>query len=365
MTARWSEALDAMLDLYLYNGSPRGTSYANGWAASYASKGGTLKRGLVDRLPERIAAVSLTADPFYVDPDMMTVWEAAVPGFTAETLEPSDLLTPTGFVWLPRPFAWVDAHGRHTSIRAFAWHESEFRATDPRTNKEYATRGVVLMSFHRIGDADDYDTGTGIPDWIDPAPAEDGHDHQAKPSRWHDLAVDGVMPYRALGLRVGDLNIDHIMPWEYGRDDRGGTADAAALLRGDAPGHLSLPDFKLHATHPQNVQRPIQAMWRLMQQTIFTRDQADAARPTRRRAERASFPERRITVVRLRRPSAPAGDQEHGKVEWTHRWLVSGHWRWQPYGDGVRRQIWISPYVKGPDDKPLEVRKIRVFELVR
>ena len=44
-----------------------------------------------------------------------------------------------------------------------------------------------------------------------------------------------------------------------------------------------------------------------------------------------------------------------------------GHWRNQPYGtkeDRYYKQIWIAPYVKGPEDKPLVVKK-RGVELTR
>ena len=43
--------------------------------------------------------------------------------------------------------------------------------------------------------------------------------------------------------------------------------------------------------------------------------------------------------------------------DWSHRWLVSGHWRnqWYP-SEGVRRPIWIDAFVKGPSDAPLLVR---------
>lgn len=366
MTARWEEAFDALLDLYLYNGSDRGRSYAEGWASSYASKGGPIARALATRLPDRIAAMAINADPYWVDPDMQTMFEAAVPGFAAETLHPADLLSQTGFVWLPRPYAWTDTHGRTTTIRAFAWHETEFEATNADTGKPYRAHGVVLMTFHRVGDVDDYDTGRGWPEHVADSLDDTADDSHPKSDKWHRAAVDGVIPYAMGGARVGDIQIDHVMPWQYGRDERGGTTDGARYDdTADAVGRLTLPDYKLDRHDPRNIQRPVQCLWRLMQQTIATRDATEPTRPVRRRAARASFPERRITVIRLRRPHAPPSEDGARTVEWSHRWLVSGHWRWQPYKDGIRRQIWISPYIKGPDDKPLDIRKVRVFELVR
>ena len=47
----------------------------------------------------------------------------------------------------------------------------------------------------------------------------------------------------------------------------------------------------------------------------------------------------------------------HASVDHDHRWIVSGHWRQQPYGpnSSLRKRIWIAPYVQGPADKPLVV----------
>jgi hypothetical protein len=43
-------------------------------------------------------------------------------------------------------------------------------------------------------------------------------------------------------------------------------------------------------------------------------------------------------------------------VEWSHRWIVRGHWRkqWFPLRS-AHVPVWIHPYIKGPADKPLRV----------
>jgi hypothetical protein len=43
------------------------------------------------------------AEPIYVDPDMMTLVEKASETFEPEPLYEQDLLTPFGFIALPRP----------------------------------------------------------------------------------------------------------------------------------------------------------------------------------------------------------------------------------------------------------------------
>ncbi|MDE2103062.1 MAG: hypothetical protein KGL39_37805 [Patescibacteria group bacterium] len=85
----------------------------------------------------------------------------------------------------------------------------------------------------------------------------------------------------------------------------------------------------------------------------------------------------RIQMIELRRrTSAPHAADEQTNMElaplmdstgsrYDHRWLVSGHWRnqWYPSFNG-HRQIWIQPYVKGPEEMPLEPQR-RVFSVTR
>lgn len=56
--------------------------------------------------------------------------------------------------------------------------------------------------------------------------------------------------------------------------------------------------------------------------------------------------------------SASKAESQGGHIEWRKRWLVRGHWRNQACGPGMtlRKRRWIDPYVKGPEDMPLDVR---------
>lgn len=98
----------------------------------------------------------------------------------------------------------------------------------------------------------------------------------------------------------------------------------------------------------------------LHQEGISSRTTESPPRPERRRLARDGVEPRQmdVQVVRLRRPRSEEGESGEPDGEgrsWSHRWLVGGHWRWQPYGKGreLRRLTYIAPYVKGPADKPL------------
>jgi hypothetical protein len=89
-------------------------------------------------------------------------------------------------------------------------------------------------------------------------------------------------------------------------------------------------------------------------------------RPARRRLGRAGYGDiQTVTICTLPRPSREEAGGSAGGVNWTHRWIVSGHWcnHWWPKQQ-VHKPRWISPYVKGPGDKPL-VMKERRFVVVR
>jgi len=71
-----------------------------------------------------------------------------------------------------------------------------------------------------------------------------------------------------------------------------------------------------------------------------------------------------IRVVTLRRPSGPGtGSTGPRNVEWKSQWWVTGHYRkqWCP-STKTHRVVWIAPYLKGPEDKPI---KEKVYDVVR
>lgn len=111
------------------------------------------------------------------------------------------------------------------------------------------------------------------------------------------------------------------------------------------------------------------AFFLLCNQKAAVISEQHADRGTRRRFERSGAePPPPVSVVQLRRPAgASKGNADGSPVDWSHRWIVGGHWSnyWVGPREGERRlePRWIAPYIKGPDDKPLVTD--RVYELLR
>jgi hypothetical protein len=119
---------------------------------------------------------------------------------------------------------------------------------------------------------------------------------------------------------------------------------------------------------PRSTARALAAMFALLEQQIFVTSRERIPRPTRRRAKAAGHEVEFVRVVRLRevRHTKDARGDHTIDVEWTCRWIVSGHWRDQWYPSlGCHQPIYILPYVKGPDDLPLKPQTQRLFAVIR
>jgi hypothetical protein len=101
------------------------------------------------------------------------------------------------------------------------------------------------------------------------------------------------------------------------------------------------------------------SFWAFVHQRIVVPRRDGVGRSEAARAVRHGRPDPPlIRVVELRR-RIQHSEAGHGEpVNWQHRWIVNGHWRrqWYPSLD-AHRTLWITPYLKGPEDKPLIVKR--------
>lgn len=104
------------------------------------------------------------------------------------------------------------------------------------------------------------------------------------------------------------------------------------------------------------IHRFLTCLWVMVQQRIAVTRTVQPPRATSRRWARThNTKPPAIIEITLRRPAgAPAVDCDGRTVNWSHRWIVGGHWRNQYLpATHDHRPTWIAPYVKGPNDKPL------------
>lgn len=336
--ADWEVALEKQLATWLFYTSPKGKAYTDAYRRSVAEKY-PWELPAWERMERDVIQMLWRSDPVYVTPDMMDLTEYALPTFETEPLREDELLIKNGFVYLPRPVHIKDVRGKRLGLRAIGWAQAMFAGTELEDgtiqHHEDPKRGVLVTFFSQFGDEDDY-----FPHPQDPEVLSAGRAY------WEDA-----------------LMIAHQLPLVYGEDIRADLSATRVVHMTDPEGDAVL-DQEAIVMSAHDAFRLCQVLWRMMAQRVAVGFRSRAPRGQRKRLAKAGMAEKYVTVVTLRRPKQQPSE-EHHHVEWQRRWIVSGHWRWQPYGDGTHRQIWIAPYVKGPDDKPLVIRGARVFRLAR
>lgn len=269
---------------------------------------------------------------YQVTEDMVDLLDAAAHALTNEdvmdwTLAPTD----AGLVRFEKPIqiALVDA-GNETGENAFLPLEAEWMAWGPMTPDEDGRKRIGTYWFMDPRGANPIAANFRESTGDDETAAQ----IMACMGQWLwvgcDLHVAGAQLDYGLGKDLQFRAGGEYPSDEYGADRE--ELDAARLHTG----------------------KILLALWLMLNQTIVETEDPNLERPTRRRAKKMGIPDR-VTVIRLRRHVRPDSAEGESQVEWSHRWMVRGHWRWQAHGEGrkERTRIWVAPHVKGPDDKPL------------
>lgn len=298
---------------------------------------GTQGRNVAPEMPQYLAnkfgqGVRAAAD-YYVTADMVQLVRHA-----ADSLDDEDFmdisLTPTssGFVRFEVPISLIDVRGRTLKAHYLTW------APVAGSNDD----AVLMTWWNDAQDPDDVEA-----EFVAGIEGSDAEFLRAL-GDWRWIGGDLCTTGRKLGPKV-------IVPSEK--------ISQMVIAEGDTPSHEGT-----------NMTRIAHALWLLLGQTITAVSEEKAERAVARRAMRKNLPSG-VTVVQLRRVEHKGGLQGHAEVQWKHRWIVRGHWRWTHCGPKhrlaqevspgeYRARIWISPFVKGPEDAELVVTQ-KVYSLSR
>lgn len=310
----WDTALDAQTDLIRSFQTREGRDYLYEFAESLGktiisratgerSKSRESDRDHAHRIVNAATYMITAADPIYVSDELADLinYAAAHPTYQPDTLRETDLLVPAGFAWFDHPIEFVDTHGSPMLGRACQWCVTEWRDKPD-------TRGILLAMYAHKDDPDPY---------------EETHNFKMTKVGGSDLALSHVTTFKFEDPQLAEI----------------------------------------HEPSIQMLYKHILVFFRLMQQEIAVPGRERAARPVWKRA--ATWRQiKEVVVYTLRRAKEARYEGPEREVRWTHRWMVGAHWHTYHYKDGSTKQKWIAPYVKGPDDKPLIVKK-RAFEVVR
>jgi hypothetical protein len=265
----------------------------------------------------------LDADPYFVSADMVELIEYAAESFEPEPLLHTDLIGMVGYVHFEKPIQMPDKYEVMVALGGFSW--TPMIAVNDAA--QIPPDGQVEIHMDHL------------PDFLSNSGVALTLYSVAKLEKW-----EAHWPPPPPRIPI------HHTPWYYGMSFEGNEIDELGARTG-----------------VDKWWRVIQTTLRLMQQRVAVRHHERPDRATRRNGIRRGFREREVVVVKLRREKSEHPSEEPVQdANYSHRFIVSGHWRqqWYPSIQG-HRQIWISPFVKGPADKELVVRPRRVFNLVR
>lgn len=315
--AAWQDAYDAQMGLWRWERSTVGIEFLVRHFADTVEQFqlSETTTGTLETLVRHEGARVLAADPFFVSADMSQLVEAAAETFRPEPLLPTDLLSPVGFLYFAEPIKFtVPGDPEPANIAALSW-EPLFGAASAEDERalldDWPTRDhLELLVERQDGGRRD---GIGLTVYAE------------APASW---GLPGLRP------PVVPINLT---PWWFGEE--------------------------LQSSGAAWWWRIAQTTFRLMQQQVSVHHRERPDRAQRREGRRLGFPaEREVVVVRLRREAGERREPSGEAGNYSIRWIVGHHWRnqWYP-ASGVHRQIWIAPYVKGPEDAPLVVRPRRAF----
>lgn len=224
-----------------------------------------------------------------------------------------------GFLVFEDPWETIDVSGRSLLTRVVVWQVME---------DQFGTQGIQVSEYTAMSDNDDIS--------------------QILKERSPNEAKNMV-------ALLGDLQIQHLMPMRFG----------TSLAVGVDPDWSDVQ--KNAAVGPV---KAIIALWLLMQQRITETVVPSMSPRSERRWERKRVkPAVNVINLRHRRIVSETASQHEsgGGREWSGRWMVRGHWRNQPFGPGRQERHWlyIHPYLKGPDDKPIIDKRPKVYKLSR
>jgi hypothetical protein len=295
-----------------------------------------------------IVDVGLNAECFFVK-DEMTDLILFASSKLDETDEIDLSLVPAdrGFAYFEKPLPVQDVRGREMLINLILW------------KKVFGEDGKMALSVSYWNDSQTN------PDDLAKEILKNPNDVTRLLGRFHWVSCRSVFQHQRLGKE------------ELIADENELSAIRKLTFKENGIELISEEEWENYKatkiTPATNTTRLMWSYFLIMSQTLteVSKHQPEN-RAQRKRIEREKLPAEFVVVqFRKRRYINADTDETHEEsaVEWSHRWIVGGHWRWQPYKDPIskgtiKKRIWISPYVKGPEDKPL-IAKSKVFVLAK
>lgn len=257
---------------------------------------------------------------FYITDEIVQVINEAASSMPPAPLRMQDIITPEGFLLFPEPIPYFDTE---IGVQAIGW---SIGSVGDRVTGEMKP-GVQLFLY---------------------SPTIELHDIFDAP--WNRQELGAPPPFTLMDYLAWGSGTDWYIEPDYDRDKA-----------------ISDPAYQARATaeHVGNIRKFLLALWAFMDQKIVPVERVRPPRPLLRRWGRSGVevPEDGcVTTVHYRTYIKVEGEEHDPDAEapyWSHRWLVSGHWRSidDKENPGSKRLVWVRPHIKGPEDRPLVIKE--------
>lgn len=320
----WHRALDVQMDTHKHAISAEGLTL-NSYIMESLITGDPTARNTDPQVKQdseimarNYAETLWRGDTIFITREMMSLIMQAAEDLPDEAavLDSRILMSDYGFVMFEEPLVGTDRNDRTMLIHSVAWQTA---TPKPPSEIDDKPERMTVVYYH-----------------VDPFDKADYYNRE--------LTDDFV----SMGHTMPAMALQHFYPWIEGK--------TPPFERRGEPGVEMIVDslkifLAMHMLSHQSIGTPI-------------RQRPDRASRKRYAREYPGLPERMITLITLRRKSAPS-DKPTGSIEWQRRWVVRGHWRRQYYPK-TKTHGWkyIYEHVKGPEDKPLITGR-RIFNFRR
>lgn len=288
---------------------------------------------VADQFATRLPLAVRAAEAFHVTPDMsIMVQHIATQLDGTDRFNFEALPSTHGIARFDEPLPMRDIRGKLMLIHWAVWARTANQSGYP----------VLMLWFFN-----DWDFPDAISSELLNESLYDADRMRKIQGRWGFISVDYITDQQRMGPAFVEID-----------DETRARVIASGIILGD--GTLS---------------RYMHAFFLLLGQTVTKLSKVEADRKFARRARRAKLPSSRVTVVAMRRTEYLGEGVGERDVEWSHRWSVRAHLRWQHVGPdypGAKEtspgvfmaRIVIGWHIKGPPDKPLILTQ-KVYDLRR
>jgi len=328
---------------------PKGKAYIASYVKDVmASKYAMLHHEVRDQtatLADRLALGMRVSENYHVSREICEFISMAAENLPRdEDFQRWDLPAEHGFLYLEKPLRALDVHNKGVSTRVLVWNvqDGETVRTDflGQIHKERKLGVNVSLYFmnHSREDVDDY-------------AYLDDQMRRAMIERFGAKRAGEMMRDTAMSMRLWGTTF-----MSFGEPSQG-------MLVETGEGYLSVSDLGF-----LSIENFLLTFWKFSKTELpmLHFEQVSPPKSEARFMRRMEIQHGTTTVITLRRrtPSAKTGEMH---MDFSHRFMVRGHWAKRRCGVKHQdvRYVYIQPYIKGPEDKPLRANHEIVHKVSR